>query len=362
MRFEFHVTDPRAQELVAGCATKLQESGLQALTVDKPLVASPVPASLGGLLSLVGPAGNHRFVFDVKPAIHVLNLPRILEELARAATESGAKPVLITTYVNENLGAVLRRAGINYLDVAGNLFLHDPPLLIWFRGNRPPRPPEQPARSFYAAGLQVVSLLLAQPQAVNWPVRAIAQQAGVAVGSIPRIMQELRAAGHLRLLGPRQRVLQNRRDLFDRWEFSYLQRLRPRLAITTCRLVQPDSLTTLHERLKGRQEILVGGELAAGLQTEHLRPAKATLHIRADLVAGSYLLQLGLMPDQRGNIQIVRHFGDGDIWLWPNGNGWRIMHPLLVHAELLYNEADDRLRETALMLHRRYLAPLIDHG
>jgi hypothetical protein len=101
---------------------------------------------------------------------------------------------------------------------------------------------------------------------------------------------------------------------------------------------------------------LIGGELAAALATSHLRPARAAVHVPRGDVPLELWKALKLVPDPGGNVDALEHFGAGEAWSWPDRDGPRLAHPLLVHAEINREGADDRLRETARLLYDRYLA------
>jgi hypothetical protein len=47
-------------------------------------------------------------------------------------------------------------------------------------------------------------------------------------------------------------------------------------------------------------------------------------------------------------------------WRWEGIESANLVHPLLVHAELLYGRPDDRLREIARMIYDKSLAPALN--
>jgi hypothetical protein len=87
---------------------------------------------------------------------------------------------------------------------------------------------------------------------------------------------------------------------------------------------------------------LIGGEFAAAKLTGLLSPERGTVHIHGP--QESILRGLRLLPDKNGAIDIFHRFGKGDAGLLYEG--WLLLHPILVRAELLASK-NGRLQEVA---------------
>ncbi|HWE97987.1 MAG TPA: type IV toxin-antitoxin system AbiEi family antitoxin [Tepidisphaeraceae bacterium] len=275
------------------------------------------------------------------------------------------KPLLLTEHVNDSLAERLQKVGIDYLDAAGNAYLvADPHVYIWLQGFKPPKQSQRVSRAFQTTGLQLIALLLSRPNEVERTYREIAERAGLSLGSVSRIVGDLRSLGFIRLIASGKSSLVNRRDLLEHWELGYATRLRPRLEPQAFRQAEKLPVEDLPKRIPKamRDEILVGGELAAALATRNLRPQTATFHVRPHRPLSPLIKEMRLIPDRDGNIVLLEQFGEMPAWGWEGQENKHLANPLLVYAELLQRMPDDRLRETANLILNEYLAPILDES
>lgn len=306
---------------------------------------------LDGILSITGPWGKARYAVEnvgVRATAEVVE--RKLPALEAAARAAKLPPLLMASYINPALAERLRARGVDFVDAAGNALLRRKGLFVWVSGKRAEVRAPRPSRAFQAAGLRLVTVLLQEPAAVTWTVRALAEASGVALGTVGPVLEDLRAAGHVR--APRgQRVLVRRRALFDRWELGYLEALRPRLLRRTCRAAGGADLDALARKLEApalRDHARIGGELAAARLTGHLRPQRASLFFSRG-TAEELMVALRLLPDPDGNIDLLQtpvphQEGDGPL-----------TGPLLIHAELTRSFTEGRVREAADLVFERHL-------
>ncbi len=276
---------------------------------------------------------------------------------------AGAKgqTMLIADYVTPPMALRLREQGVAFVDAVGNAWIEQPGLVLWHTGNKPVRTPKagQAVRVFQPAGIQVVFALLCEPGRVNAPVREIAEMAGVAHGTVGRILDDLRRMGHVVELGrragargrARQRRLLQRRRLLDLWVEAYAQVLRPRL---DPRRYRPLAATAPDWWKKATYRELgawLGGEGAAEMVTRYLKPQDITIY--ADDRA-AFLKKHKLVADPQGPVIVIDRFWRFDHeWEFPD-----LVPPVLIYADLLAT-GDDRCRETAGMMYDKYLAKTI---
>ncbi len=361
MIFKLEALDPTALPLVAECARGLQRFGKTELIEKR--AASPSD-SADAYLTITAPDGHAiPYVCETKRRVEVSALAPITERLKRLAATQRMRPLLITSHVNDVLGERLRAEGIAYLDAAGNAWLvADPLVYIWVAGLKPAMQSQRVTRAFQSTGLQLIALLLSRPDAIEHNYRELAEQAGVSLGSISRILSDLRSLGFVRLVAPGRDSLVNRRRLLEHWEFGYATRLRPLLKPQAYRQAENLPVEQLPQRIPGtmREDVLVGGELAAALTTRHLRPQTATFHVRHNRPLLPMIQEMRLIPDRLGNIILLEQFGEMSAWHWPAHNDKSLVNPLLIYAELLQGSPDDRLKETAKLLFDQYLASIIN--
>ena len=358
--FAFEVVDPGAQAVVEACQQALLEHFDQVSIKPRRPYQRP-RRQVDGFLEVRGPAGHRRFAFEAKTHLTAQTVRLAAQQAKNHSAAERADPLVLSEYVNDNVAQYLRGQGIQYIDAAGNAYLQTPDLHVWFRGGKPQRPRTAEAATLQAAGLQLLALLFVAPDAANWPYRRIAETAGIALGSVSHGMAALRAAGHLHLAAPRRKVLAGGAALFEKWEFGYVARLRPTLRPRVFRLADGASVNQVPNRLAAMTDVsvLIGGEWVVALKTGHLRAERVTIHVPRGDMLQPLAKALKLVPDANGNVDVIEHFGAGDVWRWPDAGPAALAHPILVHAEASRNAADDRVREATRDLFDRYIAPTL---
>ncbi|NES97513.1 MAG: hypothetical protein F6K32_20295, partial [Desertifilum sp. SIO1I2] len=93
----------------------------------------------------------------------------------------------------------------------------------------------------------------------------------------------------------------------------------------------------------------LGGEISTG----YLKSMGATLHLSQDANPISLSLKLKIKPDPQGKIYLLRQFGNCNQWGKESINN--LVNPLLIHAELMLIEFDERIKETNQRLFNQYL-------
>ena len=333
-------------EFVAGCLHTLKAVGGLHPTFARTRAAE----GSGGVLRLHGPWGEARFRVEARGRLTAESVGVAVAQLTRTAREEKLPPMLFAPFVNPALAERLRAEGVQFADAAGNAWVHHGALFVWVSGHRRAEQPERPMRAFQAAGLRLVTLLMHRPEAVGQTYRALATAAGISLGTIGPVLDDLGRAGFVRTRRG-ERTLLNRPALFERWELGYLETLRPRTLRRTCRMVEGRSIDDLADQvgaadLRGRVQI--GGELAAARMTGHLRPGRAALHLSGVSVE-ELMVRLRLLPDLDGPVDLL------DAVLAEAEAGGSMASAVLVHAELMRGAPDERLRETARDLYETHL-------
>jgi hypothetical protein len=251
----------------------------------------------------------------------------------------------------------LKEHGIAFLDAAGNAYIKQPNLLVWIKGQKPAvrAPAPTLGRAFQPTGLQVIFTLLCNPQAINMPYRELAKLAGVAHGTVGWVIPDLQQLGFVSdLQGKRgTRRLFERERLLHQWTDAYARVLRPRTLIG--RYHVPDFEGWKKWPLAD-YGALWGGEPAAALLTEYLRPGELTLYAEKmpGLLAARQKFVKEAGPGHTAVVEVRKRF-----WNFPGDpEHVDLVPPLLVYADLLAT-GDARCIETAKMIHDRYLARLL---
>lgn len=299
------------------------------------------------LVHLNGPGINREFVVEVKRRLTEASLGMAVHQLQFFPQ----KGLIVANYVNPRMAERLKAMNIPFLDLAGNAYLNEPPVYVYIKGNQPveDRFRKPATRVFQPSGLKVLFALLCEPKLVFKPYRVIAKAAGVALGTVARVLTDMREMGYLMDVyagspGPR-----NKDKLIERWVTTYPELLRPKLVLGRYSAV--DNLWWEQASIADLKTCW-GGEVAAAKLTGYLRPEKVTIYTWDK--PEQLLLMNKLKKDPDGDVEILQAF-----WHVEPSRFYReLAPPLLIYADLMAT-GDARNIETAKMIYERELAGLI---
>jgi len=298
--------------------------------------------------------GNKRWRFhvEVKAQLNSHTLGPAIAALSEIKKKN-ATAALVAAYINPVQADKLHNLKIEFFDTAGNTFLQQKGLHVYITGRRPQasKPFGRPARAFNQTGSRLVFALLCQPGLENKPYRAIAKEAGISLGAVNWIVNDLKSLGYLSDLGSRGRRISNRKELLKRWVSAYPEQLRPKLVLGRYRT---ERARDWWQKAELPSEAFWGGEVAAQLVTQYLRPETVTIYAESNLPR--LQAQYGLRRDSKGDIELLRKFWKFDQW---EEKHLHSVPSLLTYADLLMT-ADDRNLETAEIIYERYIARLVE--
>ncbi|MDO5749741.1 MAG: type IV toxin-antitoxin system AbiEi family antitoxin [Rothia sp. (in: high G+C Gram-positive bacteria)] len=253
--------------------------------------------------------------------------------------QRGDNPVYIFERVGSSLASALHEREIQYIDRAGNAWIHTPIFNLWVEGKKHtraahPRPRTRTSRTynrpFTAAHLRVLFVLLAQEPLLQESVRTIARAAGVSAAMVTKTFQVLRAQGFL-LESARGRVLEHRTLLRERWVHGYLNTLRPTLEQGKYSGV-PIADFAQYAQASQEYRDMLSGEYALEQAGADIRAAEIIAY--AEYPPVEIIRALRLVPDSQGKITIIQPFWNQEyIQNIPN---------ILVYADALAS-ADSRV-------------------
>lgn len=311
-------------------------------------VASALPARHGiqvANVRLRRGASSQEYNLVYAPSVRVADTGRAEDvELPR---------LVFTTFLAPKSAEAFRRAGVQYLDNAGNAWIRFGDVLVDVRGQHRPASAERPARTtagnlFSTGRAQVALALLAWPQLWEAPQRELAHAAGVSLGQTHNTLTLLTEAGY----GP-DRARPGRTELLDLWAAAFPTGLAQKLTLATYR-GSVDSVKKVHAEdgvfLAG--EVLLSGEAAA---RELLRPASLTIYV--EKLDPQLPIRNRWRSDGPPNIVVRRKF-----WTTPKDATYDHDGPLtglrnapwpLVYADLLASD-DPRAQGAAKEWRRRF--------
>lgn len=220
------------------------------------------------------PAGT--YAVQAKRTLTPATLGAATAQMRHAAKMTGLPGLLVTDCFSTPMAEKLRVQKQPFADAAGNAYLEGPGLLVYVTGRKLQDKPVAATvgRAFANAGLKVQFALICNPALTEAPQRAIVAAAGVALGVIPAVLADLQPAGHLLVQGKKRRLNATKRFLYA-WALDYARRLRPKTLQAT--YVTPGFDAWEHWEIDPAKA-LWGGEPAARLLVQHLRPGVLTLY------------------------------------------------------------------------------------
>ncbi len=258
--------------------------------------------------------------------------------------------LLVTRYVTPPLADEMREQNIQFLDTVGNMFIHQkrPFVYAFIKGNRLPRTDyaNRRVKLFREAGLKVLFYFLCNQNAVGMAYREIAENTGLALGTIHNVFADLKRFGYVRTYKG-TRTLQNVDKLIDGWVDAYPIELRPNLNL---RRFTTDKLFWWKEVDITQYNVLLGGEPAAEILTGgFLHPEITTLYTGNQITKLANILRF--RKDKNGNTFVYDKF-----WLQMHDNyaTTGVVPPLLAYADLM-NTNQARNIEAAKIIREKYL-------
>jgi hypothetical protein len=261
------------------------------------------------------------------------------------------KGLLVVRYVTPQLADQLKELDIPFIDTVGNAYVNVPPIFIFVKGNKPTEELRQDPlnRTFKVRGLQVLFALLCNPGLENRPLREIAREADVALGTVQWVLKDLKTMGYLVDMGKRGRKLVRKENLLKRWVTAYPEQLRPKQLIRRFRAEDREWWKKFDLK---QYQAYWGGEVAASILTQYLKPEVVTIYTNQPI--GRLVLKNRLKRDPNGKIEILNAF-----WNFEQRHlFYDTVHPILVYADLMAT-GDSRAIEVAKVIYENEIAQII---
>ncbi len=305
----------------------------------------PLSHEIDGRLDLHFDNGEERFYTEVKKELRHHQVNQLLE-----MAKENIPFVVIAEKIFPALKEILRKHKIGYLDTAGNIFINTPDHYVWVDGHKPINEKKQATnRAFTKTGLKTVFYFLWNEQTINMPYRALAELTETALGNIKNVMEGLNEAGFILQLNNKKVVLQNKKELLDRWITGYRETLKPTLFIGAYKFWKREQVRQWHMLPLHMGETMWGGEPGGEFLTQYLQPEKLTLYTNEYRTLMKDWILIPQDDITEGDIFFYKKFWKND----PYGHE-NIAPPLLVYADLLIT-GDPRCVETADMIYKKYL-------
>jgi hypothetical protein len=256
--------------------------------------------------------------------------------------------LVIAPQVSHEMALSCRANGVQFIDTTGNAYLnppHQPGVYVFVAGLKPSEGMELPKPDSITSqsGLRLILALLSDPTLLDQPYRDIADTAQIALGSVSAAMKALEARGFISQAA-QGRILQRKTELAGEWVAGYSNRLYPKLM--SMRFGLPPGLSFKEISFEPGKAAW-GGEVAAAIMTNYLKPETMTLFTDiSDIGFVSDLVRRHrLRSDPNGAIELVQPF-----WDMHRIGGPQSCAPLLVVYADLLRSGDPRNMEAAKMV------------
>lgn len=306
---------------------------------------------------------------DARDYVYRAELKRIdrfeaLGQIKQFEMAGGDPVLLIAPRITPETAEKCRELDLQFIDACGNAYLRRDGLFIYIKGQRPDLAQiDAGQRTFVtragtATNLRVIFTLLTKRDALNAPYREINQHAGVALGAVGLVFNDLKNRGYITGgVGKEDRLLLERARLIQEWATNYPIRLKPKLHL---RRFHAENENWWKDINITEFQAQWGGEVAGDKLTGYLRPTNLTIYIQEkNFRENLKKLVLGnrLAAHPNGEIEILEAF-----WEINEGEPMdEIVPALLVYADLNAT-LDPRNIETARMVYERYLVNNEDQG
>jgi len=338
---------------------------IKATIQGEPYFSSEVLADGELIISTSNQTAN--YICEIKTGITNDIVDQVAEYFANLGKRLNAKqrPLLVTRSLSSLVVDQLLERDIEFIDIDGNIYLNSPEIYVVVR-NQTSKENTNKSLEITDNVLQVIYFILKDPSiiasdGVNGSYEKIdcLIGSGITPKTVKNTLEKLQELDYIKRTRKGYEIIDYIK-LLERWELGYAEKLRSKLLIGTFRYIGRQNFLEIESKLKlyaHKYGYLIGGELAASIMTQYLRPVGATLYIPKDHNYFPLVVDLRLKPDPDGDIEIHRRFDRQSDQPDRSGELNNLIHPLLVHAELV-RTGDSRLRETAQLIFDKYIAEL----
>ncbi|MCW6036345.1 hypothetical protein K4A83_08685 [Spirulina subsalsa FACHB-351] len=335
---------------------------IEAMVEEEPYLSSEALAD--GKLIIKTSSKSVNYVCEIKTGL----TNDVIEQVTKYFYNLGKRlkhterPLLITRGLSNVVLEQLLKKNIEFIDVDGNIYLNSPEIYILVR-NQASKESANKSLEITAAALQVIYALLRKPHLLldeSGFGEEISYISGVTLKTVKNTLNKLQELDYIARRYGRYEIVDYLK-LLERWELGYIERLRAKLLLGTFSPIGKGGFREVEDKIRectDQFNYLVGGELAASVMTDYLRPISATLHLINNSDSRQIAVKLKLKPDPDGDIALLQTFGHIGYQRYEGGkNQQSLVHPLLIHAELV-RTGNSRLKETAQLIYDRYIEEL----
>jgi hypothetical protein len=222
--------------------------------------------------------------------------------------------LLISYPLSQDMASRCRELGLQFIDTAGNAYINDGAgVYVYVTGRRGNELHQAPANNTMTpAVLRMMFAFLAEPALLNAPYRDISTSAQVSTGAIGKAFETLETRGLIGKAAGNKRMIRTPELFLNEWASGYAGRLKPKLR--KYRFTTDDLDKFLKRWNPGLRLSAWGGEPAAKILTNHLKPEEGTIYVDMNdpHALRDIVKEFRLRADPQGRIEIVEMFWNSD--------------------------------------------------
>lgn len=280
-----------------------------------------------------------RFNVIAKSAIRDSNIGIVLAPFVNQPENEKSSILFIAKYISKTSAQLLKDSNLNYLDASGNAYIKRTDLFICIEGQKADKYDKDQSRAFQEAGLKLILLLISKPEFLKNSYRELSEKTDISIGSVSNIFNELEDLKFV-LRTKQKRIIKNKMGLIERWVIAYNEVLKPRILRKRMKFLQNLDFNQVKNLADGESTVW-GGEPAAAILTNNLRPEQYLLYSNAEL--GTLSKQFKLTPNLNGNVEVCEFF-------WKFNNDAITAPPLIVYADLISSGFERNIEMAKIIL------------
>jgi hypothetical protein len=256
--------------------------------------------------------------------------------------------IFLAHSLTENVKKELKDNYISYIEMSGNCFIYKHPLYVFISGNKKEKQKvNNNSRAFSKTGLKIIFAYLTSFENINLPIRSWAAWLDIGYTNFHYVNQGLKDLKYLIAKDANTMVLDNKKDLLERWVHHFEEKLKPSLLIGRFRFLDRADYSKWDKLQFKDTKTEWGGEPAGALLTGNLEPQTFTIYTaetKSDLITN-----YKIVPDEQGDIYVYENF----FWHYPLIHRHTV-HPILAYADLMIT-GESRNIKTAKAIYEQYI-------
>jgi hypothetical protein len=255
--------------------------------------------------------------------------------------------VFIAENFSKNIKNELKANDISYIELSGNCYIKTETNFIYVIGNkRISSKKNKPNRAFSKTGLKVILYYLTDEAEINIPSRDLAHHLQIGYSNIHYVNQGLKELKYLITKNKNTLVLDNRKELLNRWISNYEEKIKPTLLEGRYKFPDNENLKKWRN-LKTGDNFQWGGEPAAAILTNNFDPKVFSIYTNEP--KSVLIKKYKLIPDESGYIFVYKPLHSFNTSHYLNAT-----HPILVYADLIISN-ESRNVEIANKIYEKFI-------